>query len=168
MAKTKPMAAAAGEKKKSKGKKKGKNGPAKVAMKARAAAAEERSNPFEAIWSRRKFDVLGKKRKGEERRVSRARSEAIRKVSSSSSAGGLRLTSAPVARFGACLIWPRLAAEGEHAAQGVRGERQVVRVPRPAYRREGRRAARVRQGRPPPAARAIGMLRQEMVHLHSF
>ncbi|KAG2536727.1 hypothetical protein PVAP13_9NG215300 [Panicum virgatum] len=80
MAKTKPMAAAAGEKKKSKGKKKGKNGPAKVAMKARAAAAEERSNPFEAIWSRRKFDVLGKKRKGEERRVSRARSEAIRKA----------------------------------------------------------------------------------------
>jgi len=72
-------AAAAGEKKKSKGKKKGKNGPAKVAMKARGAAAEERSNPFEAIWSRRKFDVLGKKRKGEERRVSRSRSEAIRK-----------------------------------------------------------------------------------------
>ncbi|RLN18472.1 nucleolar protein 14 isoform X2 [Panicum miliaceum] len=81
MAKTKPMAAAAaaGEKTKSKGKKKGKNGPAKVAMKARAAAVEEQSNPFEAIWSRRKFDVLGKKRKGEERRVSRARSEAIRK-----------------------------------------------------------------------------------------
>jgi nucleolar protein 14 len=79
MAKTKPMSAA-GEKKKSKGKKKGKNGPAKVAMKARGAAAEERNNPFEAIWSRRKFDVLGKKRKGEERRVSRSRSEAIRKV----------------------------------------------------------------------------------------
>lgn len=78
MAKTKPMSAA-GEKKKSKGKKKGKNGPAKVAMKARGAAAEERNNPFEAIWSRRKFDVLGKKRKGEERRVSRSRSEAIRK-----------------------------------------------------------------------------------------
>ena len=83
MAKTKPMAAAAaGEKKKSKGKKKGKNGPAKVAMKARGAAAEERSNPFEAIWSRRKFDVLGKKSKGEEGRVSRSRSEAIRKVNS--------------------------------------------------------------------------------------
>ncbi|CAN6288229.1 unnamed protein product [Urochloa humidicola] len=83
MAKTKPIAAAGGgEKKKSKGKKKGKNGPAKVAMKARgaaAAAAEDRSNPFEAIWSRRKFDVLGKKRKGEERRVSHSRSEAIRK-----------------------------------------------------------------------------------------
>jgi len=74
--------AGAGEKKKSKGKKKGKNGPAKVAMKARGAAAEERSNPFEAIWSRRKFDVLGKKSKGEEGRVSRSRSEAIRKVNS--------------------------------------------------------------------------------------
>ncbi|KAL6599524.1 hypothetical protein ACP70R_045661 [Stipagrostis hirtigluma subsp. patula] len=80
MAKTKPMAAAAAaaDKKKGKGKKKGKNGPAKVAMKARGAA-EERSNPFEAIWSRRKFDVLGKKRKGEERRIARSRSEAIRK-----------------------------------------------------------------------------------------
>jgi len=163
MAKTKPMAAAAGEKKKSKGKKKGKNGPAKVAMKARAAAAEERSNPFEAIWSRRKFDVLGKKRKGEEQRVSRARSEAIRKVSSSWASAHQRLR-----RSIWCLIWHRLAAEGEHAAQGVRGERQVFRVPRPAYRREGRHAARVRQGHPPPAARAIGMLRQQMVHLHSF
>ncbi|KAL6893492.1 hypothetical protein ACP4OV_007590 [Aristida adscensionis] len=80
MAKTKPVAAAAAaEKKKSKGKKKAKNGPAKVAMKARGAAAAERSNPFEAIWSRRKFDVLGKKRKGEERRVALSRSEAIRK-----------------------------------------------------------------------------------------
>jgi nucleolar protein 14 len=80
MAKTKPMAADAAEKKKSKGKKKGKNAPAKVAIKARGAVAAERSNPFEAIWSRRKFDVLGKKRKGEEQRISRSRSEAIRKV----------------------------------------------------------------------------------------
>lgn len=49
-------------------------------MKARGAApAAQRSNPFEAIWSRRKFDVLGKKRKGEERRTSRSRSEAIHK-----------------------------------------------------------------------------------------
>ncbi|WVZ59778.1 hypothetical protein U9M48_009877 [Paspalum notatum var. saurae] len=74
----KPAAPGSGEKK-SKGKKKGKNGLAKVAMKARGAAAQERSNPFEAIWSRTKFDVLGRKRKGEERRVSRSRSEAIRK-----------------------------------------------------------------------------------------
>lgn len=82
MAKTKPMAAAAAAKKQSKkgkGSMKGKNGPAAVAMKARGAAAAERSNPFEAIWSRRKFDVLGKKRKGEEIRTSRSRSEAIHK-----------------------------------------------------------------------------------------
>uniref|UniRef100_A0A0E0KG45 Nucleolar protein 14 n=1 Tax=Oryza punctata TaxID=4537 RepID=A0A0E0KG45_ORYPU len=87
MAKTKPMAAAAAtapDKKKGKGKKKkGKNGPAAVAMKARgaaaAAAASGSNNPFEVIWSRRKFDVLGKKRKGEERRIGRARSEAIHK-----------------------------------------------------------------------------------------
>lgn len=81
MTKTKPaaMAKTAASEKKSKGKKKGKNGPAKVAMKARGAAVQERSNPFEAIWSRSKFDVLGKKRKGEERRVPRSRSEAIRK-----------------------------------------------------------------------------------------
>ncbi|GJM94142.1 hypothetical protein PR202_ga10759 [Eleusine coracana subsp. coracana] len=74
MAKTKPVAASAAKKKK-----KGKNAPAKVAMKARGAAAAEQSNPFEAIWSRRKFDVLGKKRKGEEMRIARSRSEAIRK-----------------------------------------------------------------------------------------
>ncbi|GJN18624.1 hypothetical protein PR202_gb05800 [Eleusine coracana subsp. coracana] len=74
MAKTKPVAASAAKKKK-----KGKKAPAKVAMKARGAAAAEQSNPFEAIWSRRKFDVLGKKRKGEELRIARSRSEAIRK-----------------------------------------------------------------------------------------
>uniref|UniRef100_A0ACD5V2I2 Uncharacterized protein n=1 Tax=Avena sativa TaxID=4498 RepID=A0ACD5V2I2_AVESA len=87
MAKTKPLAAAAAaaaadkkqNKKKGKGNMKGKNGPAAVAMKACGAAAPERSNPFEAIWSRRKFDVLGKKRKGEERRTSRSHSEAIHK-----------------------------------------------------------------------------------------
>ncbi|KAM1583168.1 hypothetical protein ACFX10_030813 [Malus domestica] len=37
-------------------------------------------NPFvETIWSRRKFDILGKKRKGEERRVGLSRSRAIGK-----------------------------------------------------------------------------------------
>lgn len=37
------------------------------------------ANPFETIWSRRKFDILGKKRKGEERRIALARSVAIDK-----------------------------------------------------------------------------------------
>ncbi|KAL8142980.1 hypothetical protein V2J09_016012 [Rumex salicifolius] len=31
-------------------------------------SAPPKDNPFETIWSRRKFDILGKKRKGEERR----------------------------------------------------------------------------------------------------
>ncbi|XP_050372311.1 uncharacterized protein LOC126790198 [Argentina anserina] len=56
-------------------KKKSKLGPKAVAMKAQPP----KPNPFETIWSRRKFDILGKKRKGEERRVGRARSEAIEK-----------------------------------------------------------------------------------------
>ncbi|KAG2281279.1 hypothetical protein Bca52824_052499 [Brassica carinata] len=42
-----------------------KMGAEAVAMKAKAKKVE---NPFESIWSHRKFDVLGKKRKGEERR----------------------------------------------------------------------------------------------------
>ncbi|XP_042501290.1 nucleolar protein 14 [Macadamia integrifolia] len=36
-------------------------------------------NPFETIWTRRKFDILGKKRKGEEKRVGLARSRGIEK-----------------------------------------------------------------------------------------
>ncbi|KAH9707891.1 nucleolar-like protein [Citrus sinensis] len=36
-------------------------------------------NPFETIWSRRKFDILGKKRKGEEVRIGLSRSLAIQK-----------------------------------------------------------------------------------------
>lgn len=41
---------------------------------------KEKDNPFETIWSRRKFDLLGKKRKGEERRIGLSRSIAIEKV----------------------------------------------------------------------------------------
>lgn len=41
-----------------------------------------KENPFESIWSRRKFDILGKKRKDEERRrIGLSRSLAIQKVS---------------------------------------------------------------------------------------
>ncbi|KAK9101020.1 hypothetical protein Scep_024450 [Stephania cephalantha] len=46
-----------------------------VAMKSKSSL----ENPFESIWSRRKFDIIGKKRKGEERRVGLARSLAIQK-----------------------------------------------------------------------------------------
>ncbi|GMY20175.1 nucleolar protein 14 [Fagus crenata] len=59
-----------------KNKKKKKNsGPKRIAMKVEAP----KPNPFETIWSRRKFDILGKKRKGEERRIGLARSIGIEK-----------------------------------------------------------------------------------------
>ncbi|CAN6470713.1 unnamed protein product [Victoria cruziana] len=48
--------------------------PHSVAMKASA-----KPNPFESVWMRRKFDVLGKKRKGEEIRIGSARSKAVKK-----------------------------------------------------------------------------------------
>ncbi|KAI3693885.1 hypothetical protein L1987_76840 [Smallanthus sonchifolius] len=51
--------------------------PNAVAMKVKAPATKP--NPFETVWSRRKFDILGKKRKGEERRIGLARSLAIDK-----------------------------------------------------------------------------------------
>ncbi|KAF6163850.1 hypothetical protein GIB67_024705 [Kingdonia uniflora] len=51
-------------------------GPNSVAMKTKASQKE---NPFETIWSRRKFDVVGKKRKGEEQRTGLARSRGIEK-----------------------------------------------------------------------------------------
>lgn len=62
--------------KNSKKKKKKSSGPKALTMKVSAPKA----NPFESIWSRRKFDVLGKKHKGEERRIGLARSLAIEKV----------------------------------------------------------------------------------------
>ncbi|XP_077226917.1 nucleolar-like protein [Tasmannia lanceolata] len=64
-----------GKKKKKQGTKKLLSGPNTMAMKSKPA----KENPFETIWSRRKFDILGKKRKGEERRVGSARSLAIEK-----------------------------------------------------------------------------------------
>lgn len=52
--------------------------PNAIAMKVKAPVTKP--NPFETIWSRRKFDILGKKRKGEERRIGLARSLAIEKA----------------------------------------------------------------------------------------
>ncbi|CAH2066294.1 unnamed protein product [Thlaspi arvense] len=46
---------------------------------ARKAKAQKASNPFESIWSRRRFDVLGQKRKGEERRLGLSRSIGVDK-----------------------------------------------------------------------------------------
>ncbi|XP_076917680.1 uncharacterized protein LOC143577842 [Bidens hawaiensis] len=66
-----------GDTKNKKNKNKKKINPNAVAMKVKAP--ENKPNPFETIWSRRKFDILGKKRKGEERRIGLARSLAIEK-----------------------------------------------------------------------------------------
>ncbi|KAK1268297.1 hypothetical protein QJS04_geneDACA005298 [Acorus gramineus] len=55
------------------------SGPEAVAMKAASEKPAKGNNPFETIWSRRKFDIVGKKRRGEERRVGLARSQAIEK-----------------------------------------------------------------------------------------
>ncbi|XP_065877793.1 uncharacterized protein [Euphorbia lathyris] len=66
----------ASETKTAKKKKNKSSGPKAAAMKLTAPKA----NPFETIWSRRKFDILGKKRgKGEERRMGLTRSIAIEK-----------------------------------------------------------------------------------------
>ena len=56
--------------------KKNKSGPDAIAMKHKAP----KPNPFESIWSRRKFDILGKKRSGEQLRIGLARSLAIQKA----------------------------------------------------------------------------------------
>jgi hypothetical protein len=37
-------------------------------------------NPFERLWNRRKFDVLGKKTKGEQRKIGQSRSRAVEMV----------------------------------------------------------------------------------------
>ncbi|XP_074582208.1 uncharacterized protein LOC141838594 [Curcuma longa] len=65
------------KKKKGKGSRRLLSGPGAAVMKASKPVSV--ANPFESIWSRRKFDVLGKRRKGEERRIGLARSLAIEK-----------------------------------------------------------------------------------------
>ncbi|XP_010257952.1 PREDICTED: nucleolar protein 14 [Nelumbo nucifera] len=75
-AESNPKSSTSGTKKKKKNSlKKLLSGPNAMAMKSKPA----NENPFETIWSRRKFDILGKKRKGEEKRVGLARSRAIEK-----------------------------------------------------------------------------------------
>ncbi|XP_020598862.1 nucleolar protein 14 isoform X2 [Phalaenopsis equestris] len=78
MARMKAESMAASVKKKKKGgKKRHLFGPMVASMK---ASKSLRPNPFETIWSRRKFDILGKKKsKGEEVRIGLSRSLAIEK-----------------------------------------------------------------------------------------
>ncbi|MCD7445924.1 hypothetical protein HAX54_024624 [Datura stramonium] len=75
MAKTAKASKNDSSNKKKKMKKSSKSGPKAKDMKVKAP----KENPFETIWSRRKFDILGKKRKGEQRRIGEARSSAIEK-----------------------------------------------------------------------------------------
>ena len=61
-------------------------GKAKGKMKkgTRPAAAQprqEKPNLFEMMFNKKKFDVLGKKQKGEKRKSGKARSEGLEKVS---------------------------------------------------------------------------------------
>ncbi|KAK9750617.1 hypothetical protein RND81_02G208500 [Saponaria officinalis] len=61
-------------------KKKSSARPNSISMKLKSQKSTvDKPNPFETIWSRRKFDIVGKKRKGEERRIGQARSLAIEK-----------------------------------------------------------------------------------------
>ena len=75
MAKNKPNLSSANAKKNKKKKMKNST-PNSVTMKLKAP----QSNPFETIWSRTKFDILGKKRKGEQKRIGLARSRSIQKA----------------------------------------------------------------------------------------
>ncbi|KAL4639817.1 hypothetical protein ACB092_03G245500 [Castanea dentata] len=75
---SKPTATMDNQKNKKQKKKKTKSsGPKAKSMK--VSEPIPKPNPFENIWSRRKFDILGKKRKGEERRIGLARSLGIQK-----------------------------------------------------------------------------------------
>ncbi|KAJ4788214.1 Nucleolar protein 14 [Rhynchospora pubera] len=82
MAKTRPEPRQTEAKTSSNKKKKSKNKKLKSVLsrpRGSKPTKEEKENPFETIWSRRKFDLLGRKRKGEERRVGLSRSLAIQK-----------------------------------------------------------------------------------------
>ncbi len=42
---------------------------------------EDKPNLFERMFNRKKFDVLGKKSKGQQRKIGQARSDAVERVS---------------------------------------------------------------------------------------
>lgn len=126
MAKLSSLSSGNNDKKNQKKKKKKSSGPKALAMKVSAP----KPNPFESIWSRRKFDVLGKKRKGEERRIGLARSHAIEKVASLDNCCKLTrvyfLPSVSLLRFFLCVFFA--GAEEEDAIEGVRAEWQGYKI----------------------------------------
>lgn len=67
--------------------KKGKKGP-RLALK-QASTKDEKPNLFERMFNRKKFDVLGKKAKGQQRKLGQSRSEAVEKVRSHVTTRGL-------------------------------------------------------------------------------
>ena len=94
----------------------------KKAVKPWRAAAEQPAQPnaFERIYNRKKFDVLGKKQKGE-RKHGKARSDAVTKVSIPSQ----HAPSTPTARLVPPSERLTTCAEKEHAAGGVQRHAKV-------------------------------------------
>ena len=63
------------------------------------APGGSKENVFETLWTRRKFDVLGKKQKGgDAKRVGQARSAALDKVRSVNSEGPRVSTYSPMSK----------------------------------------------------------------------
>ena len=94
----------------------------KKAVKPWRAAAEQTAQPnaFERIYNRKKFDVLGKKQKGE-RKYGKARSDAVTKVSTPSQHAPSMVTASlapPSERLTTC-------AEETHAVGGVQRHAKV-------------------------------------------
>ena len=93
-----------------------------MAVKPWRAAKEQSTQPnaFERIYNRKKFDVLGKKQKGE-RKHGKARSDAVTKVSKSGA--GYSLMHA----FDA-LSQSLMYAEEQHTVGGVQRDAKVQRL----------------------------------------
>ena len=86
-----------------------------------AAEQPAQPNAFERIFNRKRFDVLGKKQKGE-RKQGKARSDAVTKVSSFL----LDIESAcPRQAAGPCLTGSMCRAEKRHSAGGVQRHAEV-------------------------------------------
>lgn len=61
--------------------KKGKKGARIRALK-QSSTKDEKPNLFERMFNRKKFDILGKKAKGQQKKLGQSRSEAVEKVRS--------------------------------------------------------------------------------------
>lgn len=100
--------------------------------------AEAAPNPFELLHSRKKFDVLGQKKKGAAKKITRSRNEAMSKVEPRPllpvwrlDLSERRLQSAPTHGLSTLTITcvSRCRAEGQHAAGGVQTAAEGKYVP---------------------------------------